>query len=53
MTTSSSRALPEAPMGSKPSKVAPPPRDYRCWGQPSSCRGTQVAAEDIEQRVQA
>jgi hypothetical protein len=33
--------------------VAPPPRDYRCRGQPSSCRGTQVAAEDIEQRVLA
>jgi hypothetical protein len=52
MTTSSSRALPEAPMGPKPSRVAPPPRYYRCRG-PTSCRGTQVAAEDIEQRVLA
>ncbi len=52
MTTSSSRALPEAPMGPKPSKVAPLPRHYRCRGQ-KSCRGTQVAADDIEQRVLA
>lgn len=27
-----------------------PPRYYRCRGQ-RACRGTQVAAEDIEQRV--
>ena len=52
MTTSSSRVLPEAPMGPKPPKVAPPPRYYRCRGQPS-CRGTQVSAEDIEQHVLA
>jgi len=50
MTTSSSRALPAAPMGPKPSKVAPPPRYYRCRGQ-TACRGSQVAADDIEERV--
>ncbi len=50
MTTSSSRALPEAPTGRKPSKIAPPPRYYRCRGR-KSCRGSQIAAEDIERRV--
>jgi len=49
MTTSSSRALPEAPTGPK---LAVPPRYYRCRGQ-RACRGSQVAAEDIEQRVLA
>lgn len=52
MTTSSSRALPDAPMGPKPSRVAPPPRYYRCRGK-SSCRGTQISAEEIEERVLA
>jgi len=52
MTTSSSRALPEAPTRPKRRKLVVPPRYYRCRGQPA-CRGTQVAAEDIEQRVLA
>jgi hypothetical protein len=52
MTTSSSRALPEASTGPRPSRIASPPRYYRCRGQ-RSCRGTQVAAQDIEQRVLA
>jgi hypothetical protein len=52
MTTSSSRALPEASTGPRPSRVASPSRYYRCRGQ-RSCRGSQVAAEDIERRVLA
>jgi|CXWL01.1.fsa_nt_gi site-specific DNA recombinase len=52
MTTSSSRALPETPIGRKPSKIAPPPRYYRCRG-PKSCPGSQISADDIEQRVLA
>lgn len=52
MTTSSNRALPEAPVGPKPRKLAVPPRYYRCRGQ-RACRGSQVAAEGIEQRVLA
>lgn len=52
LTTSSSRALPEAPMGRKPLRIASPPRYYRCRGR-NSCPGSQVAAEDLEQRVLA
>lgn len=52
MTTSSSRALPEAPAEPKRRKIAAPPRYYRCRGQ-RACRGTQVSAEDIEQRILA
>ena len=52
MTTSSSRALPDPPMGPKPLKVAAPARYYRCRGR-AVCQGSQVAAEDIEQRVLA
>ncbi len=52
MTTSSSRALAEPPTGPTPRKRPMPPRYYRCRGQ-SACRGSQVAAEDIEQRVVA
>jgi hypothetical protein len=36
--------------GSVSSKVAPPPRYYRCRGK-TACRGSQVAADDIEERV--
>jgi hypothetical protein len=39
-------------MGRKPSKIAPPPRYYRCRG-PKSCPGSQIRADDIEQRVLA
>jgi hypothetical protein len=52
MTTSSSRALPEAPVGPKPRKIAPPPRYYRCRAR-KSCAGSQIAAADIERRVLA
>jgi DNA invertase Pin-like site-specific DNA recombinase len=52
MTTSSSRALPDGPTKPKGRKLVVPPRYYRCRGQ-RACRGTQVAAEDIEQRVLA
>lgn len=52
MTTSSSRMLPDPPLGPKPPKGPMPPRYYRCRGK-SACRGTQVAAEDIERRVLA
>jgi hypothetical protein len=52
MTTSSSRALPEAPKGRKPSKIAAPPRYYRCRGR-KSCPGSQIGADDVEQRVLA
>ena len=50
MTTSSSRALPVPPTSRKSRKSAVPPRYYRCRGQ-RACRGTQIAADDIEQRV--
>jgi len=52
MTTSSSRAMSEAPAKAKSRKVVAQPRYYRCRGQ-RACRGTQVAADEIEQRVLA
>ena len=52
MTTSSSRALPEPSLGPKPPRGPMPPRYDRCRGK-RTCRGTQVAAEDIERRVLA
>jgi hypothetical protein len=50
MTTSSSRSLSEAPTSRKSRKPAVQPRYYRCHGH-RACRSTQVAADDIEQRV--
>jgi hypothetical protein len=51
MTTSSSRVLPKAPTKPNRRKVVMPPRYYRCRGGQRICRGTQISADDIDQRV--
>jgi hypothetical protein len=50
MTTSSSKALVEAPPRRRGPKPRLPPRYYRCRGK-ADCEGGQVAAGDIEGRV--
>ncbi len=51
MTTSSSRTLPDPPV--RPTRLENvPPRYYRCRGS-KPCPGSQVAADEIEQRVLA